>query len=290
MEYNEDIFEKIEQFPAPSYLLTVFILVAALVLGNIVYKDYLTFLSLGRGGVPYNFFGYLFITLHRPFALSDFLEPPPVPDHLKETGHLDPSTLPTRKGTRPIVKGIIPQRLVTDQGVPTTFAQVHSVFAALIAAYPAKCIIAQSCAESHSTGLFSLNNVSFGRNTQPAPPEVCGGEVTHVHPFDGSLHVTLHPEDARTVIEAGWGERHPLANGWRFSKFLPTGFVILYAPRNNVEVETVMRIVGAAMGWVSGERGWPERAAEMAREVLERGDAEGHEMELWVKEKRKILP
>ena len=31
------------------------------------------------------------------------------------------------------------------------------------------------------------------------------GEVVHLHTLDGSMHMTLHPEDVRTVLEKGWG-------------------------------------------------------------------------------------
>lgn len=94
--------------------------------------------------------------------------------------------------------------------------------------------------------------------------------MCHVHAFDGSLHVELHPEDAKVVIDKGWGERHPLAIGWR--TFLPEGYMLLYAPRTAQEVEVLMKIVGAGMGWATGgEKGWVDRAGECAREVCKMG-------------------
>jgi hypothetical protein len=74
------------------------------------------------------------------------------------------------------------------------------------------------------------------------------------------LHLTLHPADVRTVLEKGWGERHPLAwdDGgeewcwWRWAKSVPPGFVMIYAPRDERELEIVMDIIRASVWWVGG--------------------------------------
>ena len=67
------------------------------------------------------------------------------------------------------------------------------------------------------------------------------------------MHLTLHPIDAALVIASGWGERHPLA-GCRIhgKRLLPAGFVMVYTPQNEIEVQTVMDIVKAAGWWVGG--------------------------------------
>lgn len=67
------------------------------------------------------------------------------------------------------------------------------------------------------------------------------------------MHLTLHPLDVSTVLSAGWGERHPLAGKHvHGKKLLPSGFVMVYAPRHESEVETVMEIVRAGAWWVGG--------------------------------------
>lgn len=76
--------------------------------------------------------------------------------------------------------------------------------------------------------------------------------MCHAHPSDGSLHLTLHPADSKLLLENGWGERHPLARGGWFRRFVPREFVLVYAPRNEEEVGIVMEIVAAAVWWVSG--------------------------------------
>lgn len=78
------------------------------------------------------------------------------------------------------------------------------------------------------------------------------GEVCHAHPSDGSIHLTLHPTDAAIVLQQAWGERHPLSSGGWLTRFVPPGFVMVYAPRTQEEVDVVMEIVKAAVWWVGG--------------------------------------
>lgn len=67
------------------------------------------------------------------------------------------------------------------------------------------------------------------------------------------MHMTLHGLDAAHVIATGWGERHPLAGCYIHGKrLLPSGFVMVYAPRDESEIPTVMEIVKAAGWWVGG--------------------------------------
>jgi len=87
------------------------------------------------------------------------------------------------------------------------------------------------------------------------------------------MHVTLHPADAKLVIEKGWAQRHPLARGGWLSRFVPEGFMMVYAPRNEEEVEVVMRIVRAAAWWVGGK----SCVDEMGRPKMERVETEKEE-------------
>lgn len=68
-----------------------------------------------------------------------------------------------------------------------------------------------------------------------------GGEVAHVHPGQGSLHVVAAPCDVATIVGKRWGERHPLAG--RPMLRLPDGYLFLYAPRDQSELDTVLTIV-----------------------------------------------
>lgn len=95
----------------------------------------------------------------------------------------------------------------------------------------------------HGTGLFSVSPVM----------RTCNGEVCHAHPIDGSLHMTLHPADAKVVLEAGWGERHPLARGGWFERFVPRGFVLIYSPSSEADLQVVSQIIKAAIWHVGGD-------------------------------------
>ncbi len=80
----------------------------------------------------------------------------------------------------------------------------------------------------------------------PAGPReafLVGREFAHLHPLpDESLHVMLPPELAEHVVEAGWGEPHPTA----LLGLIPSGALLLYAPRDEHELEVVATLVEAA--------------------------------------------
>ncbi len=86
-----------------------------------------------------------------------------------------------------------------------------------------------------------------------ARPDVIvrGREFAHVHP-DGSLHASLAPDLARKAVEAGWAIYHPWANqrpGWE-------GFVMIYTPGSQDELEVVFQLVKESYNFVTG-RGAP---------------------------------
>jgi len=66
--------------------------------------------------------------------------------------------------------------------------------------------------------------------------------------------MNLHPDDAKVVLERGWGERHPLSKGGWMKKYVPREFIMVYAPRNEAELDIVCRIIEAAGFWVTGQR------------------------------------
>ena len=86
-------------------------------------------------------------------------------------------------------------------------------------------------------------------NMPLAHPEVIvgGREFAHVHP-DGSLHAALSPERSREAVAAGWAVRHPWADqrpGWE-------GFVMLYTPTSEDELQTVFQLVVDSYNFVTG--------------------------------------
>ncbi|KAF2019082.1 hypothetical protein BU24DRAFT_112186 [Aaosphaeria arxii CBS 175.79] len=221
-----------------TLLLTIVLPLLAL---HLIHHDYQSFLRLGPGGTPSTPTGYLKIKLLSILSLRDPLRPLPIPPHFRpQTGHL--RTLPKRRGPRPIIAGIAPQRQQSQRSSPSTYAALVARLR-LLAQEPRNMLLERtSCFEKHSSGLFARTPIT----------RTCGGEICHAHPSDGSMHLTLHPADVKVVIEAGWGERHPLARGGWFRRFVPREFVLVYAPREEADLEVLMEVVGAAVWWVSG--------------------------------------
>lgn len=208
-----------------------------------LHHDYLAFVSLGPGGTPPTVSGFMRVKLLGYFALRDPYAPAPIPPRFKDSpGYL--VNLSTRQGPRPETRGIAPHRQVTQKPGKAVYEKLAQGIEDM-GAKNENLLIGTSCFEKHGTGLFSIS---------PAK-STCQGEICHAHPSDGSMHMTLHPADAKTVLEPGWAERHPIARGGWFERFVPGGFVMVYAPRDDPEIETVLRIVRAATWFVSGGDG-----------------------------------
>lgn len=90
---------------------------------------------------------------------------------------------------------------------------------------------------------FQLN-----RNTEIARPDVIvgGREFAHLHP-DGSLHASLSPILANEAIQKGWAVAHPWADqreGWE-------GFVMIYSPTTQVELNVVSQLIEQSYRFVT---------------------------------------
>ena len=82
-------------------------------------------------------------------------------------------------------------------------------------------------------------------NEPVGPPEafLIGREFAHVHPDpDHSLHAMLPIETVNEAVAAGWAEPHPVA----LRGLIPPNAVMLYAPRDEDELEVIERLVGAS--------------------------------------------
>jgi hypothetical protein len=224
-------------------LTTLLTLLLPPLLAYYIHYDYKAFLSLGPGGTPATPLGYLKIKLLSLICLRDPLQPLPIPPHFRpQQGYFTDPALPTRKGCRPFVQGVAPQRQQTQKSCGTIYAALVARLRALADDPRNRLLERTSCFEKNSSGLFTSIPIT----------RTCGGEICHAHPSDGSLHLTLHPADAKLMLEHGWGERHPLARGGWCRRFVPKEFVLIYAPRDEAEVEVVLRIVAASIWWVSG--------------------------------------
>lgn len=71
-------------------------------------------------------------------------------------------------------------------------------------------------------------------------------EFVHIHtePGPGSLHLHLPKEDADEVLDKGWGKDHPR------NSYQPNfEILMIYAPRDDDELEVVKKIITRAYQW-----------------------------------------
>jgi hypothetical protein len=82
-----------------------------------------------------------------------------------------------------------------------------------------------------------------GEPAGPAEAFLIEREFAHLHPApDHSLHAMLPLETAEEAIEAGWAEPHPVA----LRGLIPRTAVMIYAPRDEAELDVVERLVRAS--------------------------------------------
>jgi len=77
------------------------------------------------------------------------------------------------------------------------------------------------------------------------PPEafLIAHEFAHLHPEpDRSLHAMLPPDIVAQAIAADWAELHPVAR----IGLIPDTAVMIYAPRNDAELDIVEQLVRAS--------------------------------------------
>ncbi|KAL2212423.1 hypothetical protein CC79DRAFT_1364706 [Sarocladium strictum] len=211
-----------------------------------VYNDYQNFLRLGPGGIPSTPRGYLKVSWFKIWANKSPFEPPPAEPHYTSTiGVLRKVSLPKRQDERPATAGIAPHRQITQHGSTQCFEVLSQTLKKFAAANPSDFETKTSCLEKYGLALFSKHTVVKPR---------AQGEICHVHDSDHSLHLFLHPDDIKEVLDKGWGERHPMAWEWGLWKpVVGPFFVMIYAPRNENELRVVAKIIEAAAWNLSGK-------------------------------------
>jgi Family of unknown function (DUF5519) len=147
-----------------------------------------------------------------------------------------PSSLPVRLGDRPRTTRTNPHTQLDQQ--PTDLAWVEEL-ARRVFALPG--VIEQP----------SRISVPGARALVLAPEEATGPpeaflidrEFAHLHPApDHSLHAMLPAETVTEAVAAGWAEPHPVA----LRGLIPPTAVMLYAPRDEAELDVIEALVGAS--------------------------------------------
>ncbi|PWY75322.1 hypothetical protein BO94DRAFT_212371 [Aspergillus sclerotioniger CBS 115572] len=206
--------------------------------------DFREWIAFGTGGSSPTCRGYLRMTklrIKQALSNNNLLDA----SVLKQTGpsYLPSAPLPPRRSPRPhIIPRILPQRQRPEPIPPAMLSRLHSIVPDLASAHPDLFELSPSKTEGKTTdGLYARADVD---TLNPVTREVAilDREIAHVHPTEYSLHVWLSERDARAVIERGWGARFPPLEG------VPPGWVFVYAPRDEAEMDVVEGIVRAAVG------------------------------------------
>lgn len=214
---------------------------------SLVRRDYHAFVTRGPGGLPSTPYGYAWTCFLRTISLRNVLQAPPVPSTLHpKKGIL--TDLPRRRGPPPRIEGIAPQRQTTQKSGEAMFQRLSARIQHVVERHSDRLYLATSSFEYHSTGMHAHPNHRLH--------DTKNGEIVHVHPCDGSMHLSLHPADCKLVLERGWGQRHPIAwhRGLWKERYVPAGFTMVFAPRDEKDLEIVLQIIDAAAWYVMGER------------------------------------
>ncbi len=148
--------------------------------------------------------------------------------------------LPHRAGPRPEVSWTIPQQQESDNAPTHLQEQLFEYVRAL----PGVDVGPSRISVPGARG-FTLGNGSHHPHAYLVA-EV--GEFAHLHPdYDGSLHLALPPELAADVSAKGWGRPHM----WAGTRLSP-GFLMVYGPRDEDELTTVLGIVTASHAYATG--------------------------------------
>lgn len=235
---------------APTSVVTIGSIVISY-LFRIAYDDYQLFKALGKGGLGKpSILTWLIHTIAlRPIALPKRaaidVNTFPLDDPEWKSSIL--SGLPKRKGERPFVFGMVPHRqleAIAPQGGNIQKAIIDHL--SQIAKENPDCItLALSTYEATDSPCLYVKH-GDGSSAKPStmaqfylagtpPPHLAlpdekdkvlprdptKHELAHIHLSEGSMHLTLSPQDARKVVKEGYGERHRLAGMAYRGNYIP---------------------------------------------------------------------
>lgn len=152
--------------------------------------------------------------------------------------------LPPRRGVRPVTTSGNPHRQLDQSPSLRAFSRLVERAFGLPDVERRPSIVSVEGAQA----LWLTESAGTG----PREAFLLGREFAHIHPLpDGSVHAALPPLLADLAVDTGWAERHPVA----LMGLIPANVVMIYAPRDEEEVDTVIEILRAALRFASGR--WP---------------------------------
>lgn len=157
------------------------------------------------------------------------------------------SSLPPRAGDRPRTGSFLPHLQLSQFSPPAVREALQRWMAATLEG-----------TRPGRSGISVPDSWALHLTAPPADTAVLmpphGTEFVHLH-ADGSLHLALHPDDQAVVLDAGWGERHPLYHPRRANALM------VYAPRDEDEPALIQQVVAASHQYATGRVPEPEPAA-----------------------------
>jgi len=152
--------------------------------------------------------------------------------------------LPARTGERPVTGDQPPHLQFSDQSPPALYEEMAQwalvdlpIKIPFIRQHETLISVASSCA-------LWLDESKPADSDKFMPPPG-SREFAHLH-ADGSWHLVVDVGMVKTIVDAGWGERHP----WYDRGVLE---VLVYAPRDKAEMAIVKRLIKTSIEHASNE-------------------------------------
>ncbi|MCJ1425762.1 hypothetical protein MMC29_003662 [Sticta canariensis] len=245
------------------------VLIALLAYIPTILQDYWTYMDYGENGVPLTIRGWLLSTVFlRSLSSSDLLSTDMYKRNNDRRTWLDDDWPRKPRESRPIMGSHpAPQRQLNQIPTEAAKTELKRQFYALAKRNPKIVQLKPSFFEKQTESMFVSDGIPASQIAEDTMRE-----ISHIHATgDHSLHVTLAPQDytktgsqanpdfpGKKVIESGWGLRHPL-DGAKTLKYMLGGmisqqYLLIYAPRNAEEIEIVIKVVKAAIGYMSESR------------------------------------
>jgi hypothetical protein len=196
----------------------------------------------GTGGTPPTLQGYLKIRrwgLYLLYSRQNLLDPSPIPD--SGESYIHSQKVPDRQGRRPrLTRWTLPQRQFPESITPGASAALDNLMQEFASTPPYTKYIETGPSKTEGGTGSAIYVKKDVKTINPVAHKIFY-EVAHVHPADNSLHVYISPKDAKLVMHRGWGQRFPVT--W----IAPPSWIMVYAPRNENEVDVVREIIRAAV-------------------------------------------
>jgi hypothetical protein len=152
--------------------------------------------------------------------------------------------LPQRSGDRPKTGPEIPHQQLSQNAPLPLQEELWRRMTSLEGVHPGRSYV--SLPETRALHLDP------GLAGGPRDAFFAGTEFAHLHgASDGSLHLMLPVSVASNAIDKGWSELHPVARRGA----APPTLVMLYGPRDELELETVWQLVQTSYAFARGEAG-----------------------------------